>query len=68
MEQQLFTTATSVIGSILFLLATIVGWMGSRMMNKLDAVDIRIAALHVDIITRVNALDIRVHTLETKLL
>lgn len=59
MDQSLLTIAFSVI-------LALVGWLGSRMMNKLDILDNRISTFSLEIIDRVGRMDGRIAVLESR--
>ena len=56
----------SIIGALVFAVATFAGWTGSRMVSKLDELDHKVDNLTVDVLSRVNRIDNRVSVLEVK--
>ena len=65
-ETQMLTVAATLVAALFGLLATIVGWMGSRVIEKLDKVVEKLNDVAGELHERINGLDRRVTVVETR--
>jgi ABC-type multidrug transport system fused ATPase/permease subunit len=66
-ETQLLTIAASLVACMFGLLATVIGWMGSRAINALDAMKEKLNEVASELHERINGIDTRLVRVETKL-
>lgn len=66
-ETQLLTVAASLVACMFGLLATVIGWMGSRAINALDAMKEKLNEVASELHERINGIDTRLVRVETKL-
>lgn len=66
-ETQLLTVAASLVACMFGLLATVIGWMGSRAINALDAMKEKLNEVASELHQRINGIDTRLVRVETKL-
>jgi hypothetical protein len=64
-ESQIASGAASIIVSLLGVILCVVGWLGSRMANRLDDLVDRIDEVKGDLHERINGIDIRLIKVET---
>jgi len=65
-ETQLLFIAASLVSVMFGLLCTILGWTGSRMSTKIDALSERISSMAAELHEKVNGIDRRVTRIETR--
>lgn len=66
METTPLLTVTSALVATLFgLLACIIGWLGARIITRLDIMVDRLDAVRIDLHNKINGLDIRLVKVET---
>ena len=66
-ETQLLTVAASLVACMFGLLATTIGWMGSRAINALDSMKEKLNEVASELHQRINGIDTRLVRVETKL-
>lgn len=66
-ETQLLTIAASLVACMFGLLATVIGWMGSRAINTLDSMKEKLNEVASELHQRINGIDTRLVRVETKL-
>lgn len=64
-ETQMLTMAATLVAAMFGLLATVLGWIGSRTISALDAVRDKLDEMASELHNRINALDRRVTVVET---
>lgn len=65
-EISILAIAGSLVATLFGLLAVIVGWMGSRVILKLDDVVEMLRKVEAELHTRINRLDNRITAIETR--
>ena len=65
-EIGLVTVAGSLVATLFGMLSVIVGWMGSRVIEKLDDVVEMLGKVKAELHTRINKLDNRITAIETR--
>lgn len=65
-ETQLLTIAGMIVAALFGVLAAIVGWIGSRVIEKLDAVVAMLHQVADELHARINKLDHRITVVETR--
>ncbi|MET3122598.1 putative membrane protein [Oxalobacteraceae bacterium GrIS 2.11] len=65
-EAQMLTVSYSLVAGLFFTLAAIIGWIGTRMMNKMDEMNHSIIILAGDLHTRINSQDTRLTRVEVR--
>ena len=66
-ETQLLTIAASLVACMFGLLATVIGWTGSRAINALDSMKEKLNEVASELHQRINGIDTRLVRVETKL-
>lgn len=66
-ETQLLTLAAALVAAMFGLLTTVIGWMGSRAINSIDAMRDKLGEVAGELHTRINGIDNRLIRVETKL-
>lgn len=66
-ETQLLTVAASLVACMFGLLATVIGWIGSRAINALDSMKEKLNEVASELHQRINGVDTRLVRVETKL-
>lgn len=64
-ETQILTTSGSIIISLLGILLCVIGWLGSRVINRLDELVDRVDDVKGDLHGRINVIDVRLAKVET---
>ncbi len=65
-ETQMLTFAATLVAALFGLLATVVGWIGSRVIDKLDKVVEKLNEVAGELHERINGLDKRITIVETR--
>lgn len=65
-EPQLLTMAATLVATLFGVLAAVIGWIGARMITRMDDVIDRLNKMAGDLHERINGIDRRVVRLETK--
>lgn len=66
-ETQLLTAAAALVATMFGLLATVIGWQGSRAINTLDAMRDKLNEVASELHARINGIDSRLTRVETKM-
>lgn len=66
-ETQLLTLAAALVAAMFGLLTTVIGWIGSRAINSIDAMRDKLGEVAGELHTRINGIDNRLIRVETKL-
>ena len=64
-QTEVLTIAASLVACMFGLLATVVGWMGARVIVRLDAMVEKLNAVSTELHTRINGIDTRLTRVET---
>lgn len=66
MDTTLITTILSVTGAMVLAIGTILGWLGSRVMDKLDELDKKMDSFELSMVTRLASMDTRMTITELR--
>ena len=65
-EAQVHTLAASLVAALFGILATVIGWMGARVIVRLDEMVAKLGEVAGELHTRINGLDTRLVRVETQ--
>ena len=65
-ETQMLTVAASLVATLFGLLVALLGWLGSKIYNKLDEMNLTMHTIASDLHEKINDLDRRVTKVETR--
>lgn len=65
-ENEMLTIAAALVATMFGLLAAIIGWIGSRAINSIDAMKDKLNEVAGELHTRINSIDVRLVVVETK--
>lgn len=65
-ENEMFTIAAALVATMFGLLAAIIGWIGSRAINSIDAMKDKLNEVAGELHMRINSIDVRLVVVETK--
>lgn len=65
-ENEMLTIAAALVATMFGLLAAIIGWIGSRAINSIDAMKDKLNEVACELHTRINSIDVRLVVVETK--
>lgn len=65
-EAQVLTIAASLVACLFGVLATVIGWMGARVIVRLDAVVEKLNVVAGELHTRINGIDTRLTRVEAR--
>lgn len=65
-ETSLVAIAGSLVATLFGMLTIVVGWMGSRVIEKLDDVVVALGKVEAELHARISRLDLRVTAIETR--
>lgn len=63
-ESAAIALISSIAGTLFITISAILGWLGARVIAKLDELDTKLDALNIDMVRNINAVDHRVTILE----
>lgn len=65
-ENEMLTIAAALVATMFGLLAAIIGWIGSRAINSIDAMKDKLNEVACELHTRISSIDVRLVVVETK--